>query len=70
MHPMKEMIQDKEIEQRQSRVWDLGKFQVTTLEQQQHDITDGQRHRVWDPGGLQHIENHEEEAMQFCTLGV
>ena len=28
----KEMIQDKDIKQRRSRVWDLGKFQVTTLE--------------------------------------
>lgn len=32
MYPMKKLNDDKKIEQQQSKVWDLGEFQVTTLE--------------------------------------
>ena len=36
------------------------------MEKQQHDRANGKRqHQVWDPGGLQQIENHEQKAMKI-----
>ena len=37
MQPRKEIIEDKETDQKQRKVWDPRKFQVTTSEKQQHD---------------------------------
>ena len=38
--------------------------------EKQHERSDGQRHhQVWDPGGLQQIEDHDKEAMEILYPG-
>jgi hypothetical protein len=55
MQLMNRINEDKEIEQKQSRLWDPGKLQAG-VKHQQHDKEDSQRqHQVWDRRGLQQI---------------
>lgn len=63
MHPMKRKTEEKEIEQQQSKLWNLVKLQEETMEKQEHDRENGQRmYQVRDLGGLEQIENHDQET--------
>jgi hypothetical protein len=48
----------KEFAQQQSKVWDPGRLQPTTM-QQHNNKASGQHHKIWDPGGLQQMKTHD-----------
>jgi len=48
----------KEFSKQQSKVWDPGRLQTTTMQQRENKAS-GQHHKIWDRGGLQQMKTHD-----------